>query len=43
MDVPAVKVAPDYSALPLSELDISDPRMFQFDYWHGLFARLREE
>ena len=43
MDAPPVKAAPDYSALPLSELDISDPRMFQFDYWHGLFARLREE
>jgi len=43
MNMPAVGNTPDYSALPLSDLDISDPRMFQFDYWHGLFARLRAE
>ena len=34
---------PDYSAMPLADLDVSDPRMFQFDYWQGLFARLREQ
>jgi len=43
MNMSAVGKAPDYSALPLSDLDISDPRMFQFDYWHSLFARLRAE
>jgi cytochrome P450 len=43
MNMPAPEVAPDYRALPLSELDVSDPRMFQFDYWHDLFARLREQ
>ena len=43
MGMPASSETPDYRALPLSELDISDPRMFQFDYWHDLFARLREQ
>lgn len=43
MSMPAPEVTPDYSALPLAELDVSDPRMFQFDYWHDLFARLREQ
>lgn len=38
-----VEEGPDYNTLPLSDLDVSDPRMFQFDYWQGLFARLREE
>ena len=43
MSMPAPEVTPDYSALPLAEIDVSDPRMFQFDYWHDLFARLREQ
>jgi len=43
MNMPATGEAPDYRALPLAEIDVSDPRMFQFDYWHGLFARLRED
>ena len=43
MDVQVAPEVPDYSAIPLSDLDIADPRMFQFDYWHGLFARLREQ
>ena len=34
---------PDYSGMPLEELDVSDPRMFQYDYWQALFARLRKE
>jgi cytochrome P450 len=43
MDVQVAPEVPDYSAIPLSDLDIADPRMFQFDYWQGLFARLREQ
>ncbi len=35
--------APDYRSMPLEDLDVSDPRMFQYDYWHELVARLREE
>ena len=34
---------PDYRGMSLKDLDVSDPRMFQYDYWHELFARLREE
>ena len=34
---------PDYRGMSLEDLDVSDPRMFQYDYWHELFARLREE
>jgi len=43
MNMPATVEVPDYRALSLAEIDVSDPRMFQFDYWHGLFARLRED
>ena len=24
---------PDYRAMPVEDLDVSDPRMFQYDYW----------
>ena len=34
---------PDYRGMSLEDLDVSDPRMFQYDYWHELFARLRKE
>lgn len=43
MNAPAVVTKPDYRSMSIKELDVSDPRMFQHDYWHGLFARLREE
>ena len=43
MNMPAGISTPDYRAMPLEDLDVSDPRMFQYDYWHELFARLREE
>ena len=43
MDTLVSVKTPDYSAMPLADLDVSDPRMFQFDYWQGLFARLREQ
>lgn len=43
MNVPADVIKPDYRGMPLEDLDISDPRMFQHDYWHDLFARLRAE
>ena len=43
MNMPAGISTPDYCAMPLEDLDVSDPRMFQYDYWHELFARLREE
>ena len=42
MNMPAGFATPDYRAMPLEDLDVSDPRMFQYDYWHELFARLRE-
>ena len=43
MNMPAGFSTPDYRAMPLEDLDVSDPRMFQYDYWHELFARLRKE
>ena len=43
MNAPAVVSKPDYRGVDITELDVSDPRMFQHDYWHDLFARLREE
>ena len=43
MNMPAGQAVPDYSALPVHQLDVADPRMFQYDYWHDLFARLRAE
>ena len=43
MNMHVGKAVPDYSATPVEQLDVADPRMFQYDYWHGLFARLRAE
>ena len=43
MNAPAAVSKPDYRGIDITELDVSDPRMFQHDYWHDLFARLREE
>ena len=43
MNAPVVVSKPDYRGKDITELDVSDPRMFQHDYWHDLFARLREE
>ena len=43
MNAPVVVSKPDYRGVDITELDVSDPRMFQHDYWHDLFARLREE
>ena len=43
MNMPLGYSVPDYASLPLTDLDVSDPRMFQFDYWQPLFARLRQE
>ena len=43
MNMPAGISTPDYRAMPLEALDVSDPRMFQYDYWQELFARLRDE
>lgn len=34
---------PDLLTTPLSELDVSDPRMFEQDCWQPLFARMRAE
>ena len=43
MNMPMGTSVPDYRGMALENLDVSDPRMFQYDYWHELFARLREE
>ena len=43
MNMPVGTSVPDYRGMSLEDLDVSDPRMFQYDYWHELFARLREE
>ena len=43
MNARADVTKPDYRGMPLEDLDIADPRMFQHDYWHDLFARLRAE
>lgn len=33
----------DVSGLPLEEIDVSDPALYQNDTWHAAFARLRRE
>jgi cytochrome P450 len=33
----------DANSLPLDEIDVSDPRLYQDDTWHPYFARLRRE
>ena len=33
----------DIDQLPLQDLDVSDPALYQNDNWHGYFARLRRE
>ena len=43
MNMPMGAAVPDYRGMPLEDLDVSDPRMFQYDHWHDLFARLRQE
>ncbi len=43
MNMPMGTSVPDYRGMSLEDLDVSDPRMFQYDYWHELFARLRKE
>ncbi|MDG2459701.1 MAG: cytochrome P450 [Luminiphilus sp.] len=32
---------PNYREMEVKDLDVSDPRMFEHDYWHDLFTRLR--
>ena len=34
---------PDAASMPLSEMDISDPRLLEQDAWRPFFARLRRE
>ena len=34
---------PDAMAIPLAEMDISDPRLLEQDAWRPFFARLRRE
>lgn len=34
---------PDPWSIPLAEIDVSDPRLYQADAWRPFFARLREE
>ena len=38
MNMPMGTSVPDYRGMSLEDLDVSDPRMFQYDYWHELFA-----
>ena len=33
----------DPGSIPLAELDVSDPELFEHDTWQGFFRRLREE
>jgi len=33
----------DIDSLPIDEIDVSDPALYQNDCWHGLFERLRRE
>jgi cytochrome P450 len=35
--------AADVEAMPLEQIDVSDPRLYQDDTWRPLFARLRRE
>ena len=34
---------PDALTMPLAEIDVSDPRLFEQDAWRPFFARLRQE
>lgn len=34
---------PDTSAIPLRQVDVSDPALYRDDSWHGIFRRLRRE
>ena len=43
MNMPMGAALPDYLGIPLKDLDVSDPRMFQYDHRLDLFARLRKE
>ncbi len=36
-------VLPDAHAIPLEQIDVSDPRLYQLDAWRPFFARLRAE
>jgi hypothetical protein len=38
-----VNYAPDAETIPLDQIDVSDPRLFQEDTYHPYFARLRRE
>src|SRR5207253_1277291 len=31
------------AGVPLADIDVSDPKLYQDDTWHPLFARLRRE
>jgi hypothetical protein len=33
----------DVDALPLEQIDVADPRLYQEDVWPPYFARLRRE
>jgi cytochrome P450 len=34
---------PDASTMPLADIDVSDPRLYEQDAWRPFFARLRQE
>ena len=34
---------PDPHTVPLAQMDVSDPRLYEQDAWRPWFARLREE
>ena len=38
-----VELLPDALTMPLSEIDVSDPRLYEQDAWRPYFARLRRE
>ena len=33
----------DTGTMPLDQIDVSDPRMYQQDAWRPIFSRLRQE
>jgi cytochrome P450 len=41
MSTPAIQV--DITTMPLDQIDVSDPRLYQQDAWRPVFSRLREE
>ena len=43
LQIKSVQSSSDPASIPLDEIDVSDPLLFEEDTWHGYFERLRSE